>query len=244
MIYFLTSSPSVCVDGPINPANGFLDRLREALGNNPLHALFVTTYPDDIPWSEHCSGCMRQAFEDVGFRFASYVLLDRRTAPQVRKLLKQCDFLILGGGHLPSQNTFLHELGMPELIKKFKGVVMGISAGTMNSARMAYALPEESGEPGDEDFARLRPGLGLTEWRILPHYYHYKDLLVDGLRMYDDIAIPDSRKLNIPFFFFPDGTYLLGENGTETIHGEFLMLKDGVVRRVAEDGQQTRLPLA
>ena len=49
MIYFLTSSPSVSVDGPINPANGFLDRLREALGNNPLHALFVTTYPDDAP---------------------------------------------------------------------------------------------------------------------------------------------------------------------------------------------------
>ena len=142
MIYFLTSSPSVSVDGPINPANGFLDRLREALGNNPLHALFVTTYPDDAPWSEHCSDCMRKAFEDVGFKFASYVLLDRRTAPDVKKLMTQCDFLILGGGHLPTQNTFLHELEMPKLIKKFKGVVLGISAGSMNGRARGTARQE------------------------------------------------------------------------------------------------------
>lgn len=241
MIYFLTSSPSVSVDGPINPANGFLDRLREALGNNPLHALFVTTYPDDAPWSEHCSGCMRKAFEDVGFKFASYVLLDRRTAPDVKKLMKQCDFLILGGGHLPTQNTFLHELEMPKLIKKFKGVVLGISAGSMNSAQMAYALPEEPGEPLDKNFARLRPGLGLTEWRILPHFYMYRDLTVDGLRMYDDITIPDSRKYGIPFLYFPDGTYLVGQDGKESVYGEYLVFQNGTFCRVAENGQKTLL---
>ena len=241
MIYFLTSSPSVSVDGPINPVNGFLDRLREALGNNPLHALFVTTYPDDAPWSEHCSDCMRKAFEDVGFKFASYVLLDRRTAPDVKKLMKQCDFLILGGGHLPTQNTFLHELEMPKLIKKFKGVVLGISAGSMNSAQMAYALPEEPGEPLDKNFARLRPGLGLTEWRILPHFYMYRDLTVDGLRMYDDITIPDSRKYGIPFLYFPDGTYLVGQDGKESVYGEYLVFQDGTFCRVAENGQKTLL---
>lgn len=229
------------MDGPINPANGFLDRLREALGNNPLHALFVTTYPDDAPWSEHCSDCMRKAFEDVGFKFASYVLLDRRTAPDVKKLMKQCDFLILGGGHLPTQNTFLYELEMPKLVKKFKGVVLGISAGSMNSARMAYALPEEPGEPHDKNFARLRPGLGLTEWRILPHFYMYRDLTVDGLRMYDDITIPDSWKYGIPFLYFPDGTYLVGQDGKEIVYGEYLVFQDGTFCRVAENGQKTLL---
>ena len=242
MKYFLTSSPSVSMDGAINPANGFLDNLRSALGSRPLNAVFVTTYPDDAPWSEHCSVCMCQAFEEVGFCFESYELLDRRTAPRVEELLQRCDFLILGGGHVPSQNAFLHELDLPRLIKYFDGVVLGISAGSMNCARIVYAQPEEPGEAVDANYSRFLPGLGLTEVQILPHYHLCKDLSVDGFKVYDDIAMPDSRQQWHRFYVFPDGTYLLGADGEETIYGEFLLIENGVMRRVAGDGQQMRLP--
>lgn len=242
MKYFLTSSPSVAMDGAINPANGFLDRLGQALGYHPIHALFVTTYPDDMPWSEHCSVCMCQAFEEVGFQFASYELLDRRTAPRVEELMRDCDFLILGGGHVPSQNAFLHDLDMPRLIKRFNGVVLGISAGSMNCARIVYAQPEEPGEALDANYARFLPGLGLTEVQILPHYHLCKEMQVDGFKVYDDIAMPDSFLMQRRFYVFPDGTYLLGEQGMETIYGEFLLIENGVMRRVAGDGQQMRLP--
>ena len=60
MKYFLTSSPSVSMDGAINPANGFLDNLKLSLAD-PVRALFVTTYPDDAAFSDHCSQCMREA---------------------------------------------------------------------------------------------------------------------------------------------------------------------------------------
>ena len=79
MQYFLTSSPSVSMDGAINPANNFLSNLRQAV-KQPSKCVFVTTYPDNAPWSDHCSGCMRKALEDAGFVFDKYTLLDRRTA--------------------------------------------------------------------------------------------------------------------------------------------------------------------
>lgn len=241
MKYFLTSSPSVAMDGAINPANGFLDNLREAV-RQPARGVFVTTHPDDVAFSEHCSDCMRQAFEEVGFEFASYVLLDRRTAPYVREIMAESDFLIFGGGHVPTQNAFLHDLRMPRLIKQFDGVVMGISAGSMNCARIVYAQPEEPGEALDEGYERFLPGLGLTEVQILPHYYLCKDQQVDGFKIYEDIAMPDSKAGLCRFYVFPDGTYLLGENGTETIYGEFYLIENGVMRQVANDGQQMRLP--
>ena len=239
MTYFLTSSPSVAMDGAINPANGFLDNLRRAM-IHPIRAVFVTTHPDDVAFSEHCSDCMRQAFEEVGFEFEWYELLDRRTAPYVEEMLAECNFLILGGGHVPTQNAFLHDLQMPRLIRSFQGVVLGISAGSMNCARIVYAQPEEPGEAIDEGYLRFLPGLGLTEVQILPHYYLCKDMLVDGFKVYEDIAIPDSRLRR--FYVFPDGTYLLGEGGHETIYGEFYLIENGVMRQVAGDGQKMRLP--
>ncbi|MGM9758732.1 MAG: Type 1 glutamine amidotransferase-like domain-containing protein [Parabacteroides sp.] len=241
MEYFLTSSPSVSMDGAINPANGFLDNLRRALSHH-IRCIFVTTYPDDIAFSEHCSNCMRKAFEEVGFQFEWYELLDRRTAPYVEEMVHDSNFIIFGGGHVPSQNAFLHELGMPRLIKEFDGVVLGISAGSMNCARVVYAQPEEPGEALDKNYVRYLPGLGLTEVQILPHYYLCKDMLVDGLKVYDDIAMPDSKHQLRRFYVFPDGTYLYGMYGMETIYGEFFLIENGVLRKVADNGQQMQLP--
>ena len=241
MKYFLTSSPSVAMDGAINPANGFLDKLRNEL-LHPIRCIFITTHPDDIQFSEHCSTCMRQAFEDVDFVFESYTLLDRRTAPEAAELISDANFIILGGGHVPTQNAFLHDINMPKLIKKFNGVVLGISAGSMNCARIVYAQPEEPGEAVDEDYERFLPGLGLTEVQILPHYYMCKDQKVDGLKVYDDIAIPDSKINCRRFYVFPDGTYLYGDNGNETIYGEFFIIENGTMRKVANNGQHMGLP--
>ena len=131
------------MDGAINPANDFLYNLRQVV-KQPSRCIFVTTYPDDVAFSEHCSECMRKAFEDEGFEFERYTLLDSRTARHARQLVHDSDFIILGGGHVPSQNRFLRSMGFAKLLKGYKGVVLGISAGSMNSARVVYALPEEA----------------------------------------------------------------------------------------------------
>ncbi|MGM9803062.1 MAG: Type 1 glutamine amidotransferase-like domain-containing protein [Muribaculaceae bacterium] len=240
MIYFLTSSPSVSMDGAINPANDFLSNLLAEV-KKPSRCVFVTTHPDDAPWSEHCSECMHKALMDAGFVFDRYTLLDRRNAGKVKQIIADSDFVILGGGHVPTQNAFLADLNMAALLKHYNGVVMGISAGSMNCARIVYALPEEEGEATDPRYKRYLPGLGITEVQILPHYYLYKNAPDDGKHAYNDIAKPDSRHGH-RFYAFPDGTYLLGKNGTEQIHGEFFVVENGVMRKVGENGQIIQLP--
>ena len=44
----------------------------------------------------------------------------------------------------------------------------------------------------DPGYARFFPGLDLTEVNVLPHYQKAKDDLVDGLRLFEDITLPDS----------------------------------------------------
>ena len=68
-----------------------------------------------------------------------------------------------------------------------------------------------------------------------------KDAQVDGLLVYEDLAMPDSRG-GKRFYVFPDGTYLLGKDGKETIYGELYIIENGVMRKIIDDGQWIELP--
>lgn len=240
MTYILTSSPSVSMDGAINPANGFLWQIQQIVPN-PSRCLFVSSHPDEPEFGDHCTVCMAQAFEDVDFKFLAFDCLDRRNAHEAQALVNAADWIILGGGHVPTQNAFLNEIGFAQMLKDYDGLVMGISAGSMNMARVVYAQPEERGEAIDPNYKRFLPGLGLTEVQILPHYYLCKDMEVDGYLVYEELAMPDSRG-GKRFYVFPDGTYLLGKDGKETIYGEMYLIENGVMRQVLQDGQSIELP--
>ena len=66
---------------------------------------------------------------------------------------------------------------------------------------------------------------------ILPHYQLCKDEMLDGLRVMEEIAYPDS--FGRTFYLFVDGTFLLIENKQETIYGEAYCLQDGVLTQIS-----------
>ena len=78
----------------------------------------------------------------------------------------------------------------------------GISAGSMNMAQTVYAQPEEPGEGIDPDYVRFFPGLDLTEVNVLPHYQKVKNDTVDGLRLFEDITLPDHSYCQFDFLFW------------------------------------------
>lgn len=234
MIAFLTSSP--CVYGApraiLNPENQFLDNLRQFLPANP-RCLFVCSSPDSPYLTDKFGYEMAKAFEEADIPFSDFRVLDRRTQKDVQLLIWQSDFIILAGGHVPTQNAFFQEIGLRELLENYQGVVMGISAGTMNAAERVYAQPEEEGE-SDPDFQRFLPGLGITQVNVLPHYQQVRDYLLDGTRLFEDITYADS--MGECFFAFVDGTYLLIEEGQTWLYGEAYCIQDGQIEQISELG--------
>lgn len=241
MAYFITSSPSVSMDGAINPANGFLDRIKREI---PIRSrcVFISSHPDDPHFGDHCTVCMAQAFEACGFEFEAFDCLDSRNAVKARDLIGRSDWIILGGGRVPLQNEFLHRIHLSTLLRRYKGCVMGISAGSMNMARVVYNLPEEPGDTDEKTFHRSLKGIGLTDVQMIPHYDLLRTMQVDGKHVFEDIAMPDSIKYGTRYYVFPDGTYLLGKNGEETIYGAFYVIENGIMRQVLEEGQSIKLP--
>ncbi len=234
MTCFLTSSPCVAGEAKLNPANGFVDRLHDALPR-VCSALFVCSDPDGAEWTDRFAGDMYDAFADAGFTFSSYEVLDRRTQDSAAELIAGAELIILAGGHVPTQNRFFQQIGLRGLLAGFPGVIVGISAGTMNSADTVYAHPELSGEAVDPDYERYLPGLGLTQRMVLPHYQEVCDSELDGLRLFEDIAYPDS--MGNEFFALVDGSYLYSESGEELLFGEAYLIKDGEMEQISAEGE-------
>ena len=231
MTLFLTSSP--CIDGAdrpiLNPDNGFLDRIRQALPENPK-CLFICSSPDRHDLNCLFGSHMFMAFAEAGIPFSGYQILDAYNEEEAADLIFWSDFIILAGGHVPTQNAFFREIGLDVLLAEYEGVIMGISAGTMNSAEVVYVQPEEPGESIDPEYQRFSPGLGLTKAQVCPHYQKVKDAILDGQRLFEDITYGDS--MGNTFFALPDGSYILSEDGKETLFGEAYRIRNGILEQV------------
>ena len=179
------------------------------------------------------------AFEEAGIEFSEFAMLDRRNDEFAQELIWESDMIILAGGHVPTQNAFFHKIGLKEKYASYHGIVIGISAGTMNCASTVYAHPELDGEAVDPDYQRFIPGLGLCEHQILPHFQYIRTLTLDGMRAIDEIAASDSR--GRCFLCLNDGAYALQKDGKTTVYGEAYLLKDGVLTQICRDNESTLL---
>ena len=239
MTLFLTShiGGSVKIDGRrepafLNPDNGLVNRLK-ARWAGPASILLVAASPEDLERNDSIQRAFTQAFPMSGLPIRGITVCNSRGEDAVRHLEK-FDAVILSGGHVPTQNKFFARIGLKEKLKRYRGIVIGISAGTMNCAETVYAHPEMDGEAIDPAYRRFLPGLGLTDKMILPHYQSIKDDILDGLRVFEDIAYPDSQGRT--FYALVDGSYILSENGAETLYGEAYRIRDGVLTKICENG--------
>ena len=195
----------------------------------------ITAFPDNDAANDEMRGFFENAFASRGLTSSVFHIWDGRTADYSKETLHSYDMIILGGGHVPTQNAFFHKISLREKMEGFDGMVIGISAGTMNSADEVYVQPEEPGEAIDSNFKRTAVGLGLTKVQILPHYQMVKHNYLDGLRLFEDITYGDSYGRE--FLALNDGSYLMSVDGVESIHGEAYLIKDGELRQITCDYQ-------
>ncbi|MGM9680204.1 MAG: Type 1 glutamine amidotransferase-like domain-containing protein [Eubacteriales bacterium] len=239
MICFLTGSP--CLEGiaKLNPANGFVEEVRKTVGK-PCEVLFVCSNPDDYLRTDGFAKAVSDSFADSGIEFASFVVLDRRNANLSAELIQKSNLIILAGGHVPTQNRFFQEIRLRELLQNYDGVLIGISAGTMNCADTVYAQPELDGEAVSKEYKRFLPGLGLTQTMVLPHYQATKDAVLDGLRLFEDITYRDS--VGRRFYALIDGSYILCKDGREELRGEAYLIADGSIEIINHENETLLLP--
>ena len=233
MIAFLTSSPAVGQDHThLNPANGLVTALEKVMPR-PARGLFICSDPSDFAFTDRFAGEMFTAFENAGFPVPIRSILDDRNPEMAAELVKAADLIILAGGPTLAQNRFFAKVRLRDAMQGFEGVVLGISAGTMNSAKTVYVQPELPGETRPEH-PRFLPGLGITKAQVLPHYQRTKTDILDGLRLFEDVTYPDSQGQH--FLAMVDGSYLFCQDGCTELRGEAYEVADGTLRQISREG--------
>lgn len=243
MILYLTSSPTGDLDGKyrvdgIDNRNGFLDRLKKCW-KNPSRCLMITAFPEDIEASEEMTAFFQQAVTKSGLQTSAFDLWDDRTEDTSAEALHSYDVIFLGGGHVPTQNAFFKRLDLRHKIQDYRGIIIGISAGSMNCAEVVYAQPELPGEATDPDYERFITGLKLTDINILPHYQIVKNSVKDGKKLFEDISMPDSQ--GHYFLTIPDGSYVEIVGNDRNIYGEAWMIHNGRMWQICENGSGTKI---
>lgn len=236
---FLTSSPF----GPLDDSrviNGFdpMNYLPENLSRfwKPrARCLVISAFPSEYEACDEMRSSMEWSIRGTFPDIKCLDLWDDRTESYSFRRLASYDVVFLGGGHVPTENAFFRRVGLRNKIRRYKGIIIGISAGTMNAADIVYAQPELSGEAEDPSYRRFIRGLGLTEVNILPHYQMVRDYELDGMRLYEDITFGDSY--GHTFIALPDGSYYLHADGIETIWGEAYEISDGQIRQICAEGK-------
>ena len=201
------------------------------------HMLLIASDADNIEEGLIHAQYIIESF-NLTLPFKKYTLLDSSNKAEAQKLVQSADLIYIMGGHVPTQNKFINEINLKDILRDYDGVIIGTSAGCMNSAEIVYSPPELEGEGYDKNFQRFLHGLGLTKINIFPHYDKVKDDMLDGRRLID-YAIDDSKK--IPILLLNNTSYVVQVDGKMKLYGKAFKLYQKKIVPLCENGRRVEI---
>ena len=198
--------------------------------------LFVASSETDFDATDIYAKVTFDSFKKT-FPFENYDILDGRTKKRTKELVEKADLIFLSGGHVPTQNKFFQNINLKDIVKNTNALIIGQSAGSMNSADVVYAQPELEGEVMDPTYQRYLKGLGLTKISVLPHFEQELGAVIDGKDILTEVSLPDSKTR--PFIAFSDGAFIYDNGKSQKMHGKAFLFKDGEYSQIAEDNMVT-----
>lgn len=152
---------------------GIARRLKEALACRERLA-FISAWPGDAARNDADAAGMHDMFAEWSMGFDCFAVIDERTpSDKAQRMLREADCVFLMGGNPTAQMQFIRERALAETLRSFGGVLLGVSAGSINMARRALDV-WESPKPYE--------GLGLTGITIKSHVNEGEEALLEKLR--------------------------------------------------------------
>lgn len=118
---------------------------------------------DKTDW--YCKHFLKM-FSDCGITFESVNVIDSRIPKEIAQdIVRNADVLWLAGGDTPTQFAYIESYGLIPYIKENKGVIIGMSAGSINMAKTAVCTLT-----CEHNKLEIYEALGLVEFSIEPHF--------------------------------------------------------------------------
>ena len=165
------------------------------------------------------------------FKFSDlkeFNLIDGRTSKEEGlEFLKKADIIYLQGGDPFVQLKYLRDNGYDEFLKTYDGIILGLSAGSMNMGRTAFYSK-------DEDYPEtiLYEGLGLVDITIDPHFEIDNANRVNEAKEYSN---------QLPIIGLPDNSIIRVVGNNITSIGIHYLFEKGTMTKINEQQEQKKL---
>ena len=156
-------------------------------------------------------------FKEIGIYFEETCVVDgRMSIVEAQQKIAEADVIWLSGGDTIAQIGYLRKYGLVEVINSFDGVIIGMSAGSINMAKTAICTLA-CGHQKQKIYA----GLGCVEVSVEPHFV--RDSVSDEL-------IELSKKY-VLYGLCDDGVIVCSENEM-TFYGDVYKLCNGMIEKL------------
>jgi len=193
-------------------------RLREGIcGRSRL--VFICTDPAGHEKTDYYARVDREWFNNIGICFDACDVLDDRVTPErAQELVRDASCLFLMGGQTMWQFRFMREYGLIEPIKASRAAVLGLSAGAINMAVLAF---NELAEAPYE-------GLALADISIAPHFDKRRDHpgTMEEIRAFSQ---------EHPLYAMCDGSAIFVRGDAMELLGEIYKIDQGAIEGVSHD---------
>lgn len=190
--------------------NGVLTNIRKYL-KRAGRLVVVANDPDDAADNDDKIATVNESFRLAGVVFKKSIMLDGRNANNASEIVLGADIVLLSGGKCVCQNRFFDNIKLKNILERYDGIVIGVSAGAMNLCKTVANFPEEN---SDLDEPRWLDGMGFATDIVIPHYdgktesYQFP---CDDFDIAKDYILPMSKERD--FIGLPNGSYIMIDGG-------------------------------
>lgn len=211
--------------------NKLLKNLKKYIKSSRKFVL-IASDPDNYERNDLFLQMDIKALKLSGLIFEEYLVLDGRAKENITTMLEDCNLIFLCGGNTLTQNTFFNSICLKEYLKNIDSVIVGISAGSINSAVDVYNSPESDDDLNNSPYLK---GLGLTTINVEPHF-----LLEDSSDNYNKKLQRNAilkESYNRTIIALTDGAYILQTNNECKLYGESYKIKNGVINKLCDNNE-------
>ena len=162
-------------------------------------------------------------FNEIGINLNGITVLnDTMTKEEMFSSIENADIIFLMSGDILKQNEFLEKNDLKPIIKTFKKVVIGISAGAINLSNISLCSKDE--EDGVEKTITYE-GIGRINYTIEPHFD------IDNKVLLQNELYPLSEKMTIYGLPNNTGVRIINKN-FEILYGDFYKILNNEVEKI------------
>lgn len=158
-------------------------------------------------------------FEDAGIHFEETYVVDGRMSPEeAQEAVAKADVVWLSGGDTPTQFAYFQKNGLDKILKQHDGVIIGMSAGTLNLTKTAICTLS-CGHFKQE----IYEALGCVDISVEPHFVRSE---------VSDEVLELSKKYTM--YGLCDDSIIVCEGEKKEYYGEIYLIRDGKIEVIQE----------